>query len=688
MCAMRVSLIPRKISILCLAAGFAWCGAALAMEVVGFSEQRHSRFASGYNSDPVVSLVPNTSPEFFAAAYDLTGIGWNAANRRQSYVFLSRKHMLVAQHFSPGQQVQYFSKTTGLGGATRASQVNIPESDIGIVRLTDLLPAAAEIATYPLLDLPTTNSYVGRDLVMYGWWARVGAGKVSSVLPDGRTISDSLKKYLFEHEAPAGRADFVTLQDLDSGSPSFIPFDGELTLTGNHYYILRDAEGAYVGGGDSFLALPEVVTRLNDVLGEDGFALQFLTQPAKSWSASNSDWGRSQNWSPRNPPSASQSVGFDGSAAQKSIALGADRAVKGLKFTGTVSQSGFSFQAGHRLSIGYVGIRNNAAATQIFDCEVALTEPQHWTSSAGDIALNGAVDLGAQVLNISGPGNVRFYSGLSGSGGLTVQSGTAEINAVATYTGATYLYGGSLIVRGGGQLAATSAVVFSGGRLVADGSKTFGPAKVADSSTITIESGDTDLVFAAAAAVDWRVGAILSVEGFDSDRHSLRFGDQFGSLTPAQRAAILINGEPVIHRTNGSVRIASPFERWLLAKFPDDAGNPLNEAALWGAAATPANDGISNLLKYALGLNPHTPTVSPVRAESDADGHVLIDVARDPNAVGVRWTAEVSENLVDWFSGSGYTQTLIDEPDRLVVRDAVGPVSASQRFIRLRVTLE
>lgn len=659
---------------------------AEAIQIEGYSADRHNRFALGYTSNPVVNAVPNSNPGFLGLPYNFSGVPWNANERKQSFVFLSRKHYLFANHFGPGNTLQYFSGVTGLGTASRASYVNLPDCDIGVARLTSLLPASAGIATYPLLDLPATNSYVGRDLLMYGWFARLGKSKVSGVFPAGRDVGGILNKYLFEYEGAQSRQDFVVLETLDSGSPSFIPFDGELTLTGNHFYI--SGTGGLGGGGDSFLALPDVVPQVNTVLAEDGFALRFRTQPAKQWTGNRSNWETINAWSPMFAPAATQTVGFAGSAATKTISLGSAQTTRGILFTGSVGQTGYTFQAGQTLTVGYVGIRNDAPATQTFNCSLALSEHQHWTASAGNLQVSGAIALGARFLNLGGPQTIFLSGPITGSGGLSIQEGTSRLSASAAYTGPTYLYGGELHLLGAGQLPAAAPLVFAGGQLrVESNNLSTGVIRVLDHSKIIMTPGSGSIDFAASAGEAWAPNSTLTVEGFNSTSHQLKIGNSFDDITPAQRAAISFAGVRAFHGGSGTLRPATAFEKWQLEKFPQEAGNPSTEPTLWGAEANPSGDGTTNLLKYALGLEPLTSSVSQLpQAEINPQGYLQISIPRNPNANDINFLVEVSGELTSWQSGESHTVIVSDDPSLIVIRDATLFSDTARRFMRLVVT--
>lgn len=661
---------------------------AHAIQIEGYSPERHDRFASGFSTNPVVNPVPNSSPNFLGASHDFSGVPWNAANRRQSFVFLSRKHYLFANHFGAGNNLQYFSGITGLGTANRASSVSLPDCDIGVARLSSLLPASAKIATYPLLDLPSPSNYVGRDLVMYGWFARVGISKVSGVFPGGGNVGGVPNKFLFEYEGAQGRQDFVILEDQDSGSPSFIPFGGGLTLTGNHFYISGTAGQG--GGGDSFLALPEVVSQINAVLAEDGFALRFRTEPAKQWRGNTSNWETNSAWSPMFSPNATQTVGFGGSATTKTVSLGSPRTIRGMLFTGSAGQTGYTFQAGQTLTVGYVGIRNDSPATQTFNCAMALAEHQHWTASTGNLQISGAITLEARFLNLGG-GQTIFLSGpIGGSGGLSVHEGTTRLSGSATYTGPTYLYGGELHLLGAGQLPPSAVMVFAGGQLRVDSSNpSTGSLRLLDNSKLIFSPGSGSIDFAPSAGEVWAPNSTLTVEGFDQTSHQLRIGNAFNAITPAQRAAISFDGIPAFHGGNGQLRPATPFEQWLLEKFPQEAGNPATESPLWGAEAAPAGDGIPNLTKYALDLEPLGSSSSQLpRPEISSGGYLQITIPRNPQATDITYRVEVSGDLITWQSGEGHTVLVTDEPGLLVVRDATVFSETGRRFLRLSVSLQ
>jgi hypothetical protein len=121
------------------------------------------------------------------------------------------------------------------------------------------------------------------------------------------------------------------------------------------------------------------------------------------------------------------------------------------------------------------------------------------------------------------------------------------------------------------------------------------------------------------------------------------------------------------------------YAQWQAAYL---TAEPLN-----GPNDDPDHDGSPNLLEFVFGTPPKTagaPTATPV---SLVGGYLQITI---PRLIGhpAGLTVEVSDNLVNWQSGSTYTQTVSDIPASLVVRDLTPLDTAHpKRFIRLRAGL-
>ncbi len=131
----------------------------------------------------------------------------------------------------------------------------------------------------------------------------------------------------------------------------------------------------------------------------------------------------------------------------------------------------------------------------------------------------------------------------------------------------------------------------------------------------------------------------------------------------------------------------TPLQIWRNAYF----GNPSNVGA--GAnGANPSGDGVPNLLKYALGLNPtNVATWSQLPTGgiqvSGGQNYLTLTANRAADPADVSCIVEVSSNVLGgWVSGPPNTVTLTNMAGQLVVRDNVPVPAATERFIRLEVT--
>ncbi len=141
-----------------------------------------------------------------------------------------------------------------------------------------------------------------------------------------------------------------------------------------------------------------------------------------------------------------------------------------------------------------------------------------------------------------------------------------------------------------------------------------------------------------------------------------------------------------------SVTVGSPFTMWRAGLFTPEQ---LADTSISGVMAVPTNDGIPNLIKYALNLNPMTPGTAGLPTTGTAviggTNFLTLSYAQVKAATDIIYAVEVSGDMLTWNSGAGYTAP-VGTTDKgttqtVVVRDLVPLSSATKRFIRLRVTL-
>jgi len=79
------------------------------------------------------------------------------------------------------------------------------------------------------------------------------------------------------------------------------------------------------------------------------------------------------------------------------------------------------------------------------------------SSSIGSLAGSGTVNLGTHTLILTNA-NSTFSGTISGSGGLTIGSGTETLAGNNTYAGTTTISAGTLVLSATASIAAASAV--------------------------------------------------------------------------------------------------------------------------------------------------------------------------------------------------------------------------------------
>jgi len=105
--------------------------------------------------------------------------------------------------------------------------------------------------------------------------------------------------------------------------------------------------------------------------------------------------------------------------------------------------------------------------------------------------------------------------------------------------------------------------------------------------------------------------------------------------------------------TNATVVIGDwPINIWRRANF---SAAELADPSVSGDAAEPANDGLPNLIKYALGLPPQIADANPL-APTMSNGVFTLTYPQSTAATDVSLDVEWSPDLKSWYSGAAYVQ--------------------------------
>jgi kumamolisin len=123
----------------------------------------------------------------------------------------------------------------------------------------------------------------------------------------------------------------------------------------------------------------------------------------------------------------------------------------------------------------------------------------------------------------------------------------------------------------------------------------------------------------------------------------------------------------------------TPSQAWRLRWF-----GTTNSSGSAADTAIAAADGMPNLLKYALGLNPLIPAASPVAGDIST-GHLRLTTPKNPDATDITLLVEVAGDLAALWTTNG--TTLDQNTPALLQVHANAPVSATDSgYIRLHVT--
>jgi hypothetical protein len=130
-----------------------------------------------------------------------------------------------------------------------------------------------------------------------------------------------------------------------------------------------------------------------------------------------------------------------------------------------------------------------------------------------------------------------------------------------------------------------------------------------------------------------------------------------------------------------------PLDAWRFDQF----GPAANDPTLANLLADPDNDGLNNLLEYALNLSATNADPSPLTQELTTlgpDTFLRLTVPKNPNAAGISYTVQATSDLSDpdsWSSAGLIIEE--DTPTTLRVRDSVPASPGIQRFLRATATL-
>jgi hypothetical protein len=275
-----------------------------------FDPNRHNRFLSGFSTNPVQNSNVLGMP-----GLDFSGVGWGSGGELwKNVAMVTPQHFITADHAKPS--VGSFLNFLGTDGVVRSYQVqsyitlkydagnpaNASDLTIGQLSAPILSDVPIKIYSvvrpgpfrYPLSKTPPKNLdfYRGREMIV------VGKNDVGGTDLDGdgyddrggkisKNVIDDVFVYNFGDastdtvgvgfESPPNTPDSGRFVGFDSGSPSFLLWDGQLTALGSHSAADFEVNPQY--NVDSFL--PYYIDQINALIAGSGYQLNVIS-PGRS----------------------------------------------------------------------------------------------------------------------------------------------------------------------------------------------------------------------------------------------------------------------------------------------------------------------------------------------------------------------------------------------------------------------
>ena len=125
-----------------------------------------------------------------------------------------------------------------------------------------------------------------------------------------------------------------------------------------------------------------------------------------------------------------------------------------------------------------------------------------------------------------------------------------------------------------------------------------------------------------------------------------------------------------------------PADQWRVQNFGAAANTPAaSDTASW------ADDGVANVIKYSLSLDPTVGTVFDLPKPTLVNGYLTLSFVPNSNATDVLYSVEGSPDLLAWSTGDVEAVTLANPfpPNRLTYRYRIPSGPAHAAFLRLRI---
>jgi hypothetical protein len=220
-----------------------------------------------------------------------------------------------------------------------------------------------------------------------------------------------------------------------------------------------------------------------------------------------------------------------------------------------------------------------------------------------------------------------------------------------------------------------------------DGNQTAGPITVDHKASVVVQLTETNVAVAVADPTQTNTTSItMTLNQPVTQAISLDSGVSVGQLSPGLQFTVATSGAAgKSFHANFSYNLTN-YIAWQNVYFtPAQLANP----AISGPMADPAQDGINNVMKYALLLDPWQPAGNQIQA-SMTSGNFTFIYNRRKWAADLQYFVDVSTNLTSWdTSGTQFSQSIVSDngfQQVTKVTESSAGKPYPTRFFRLRIT--
>lgn len=206
---------------------------------------------------------------------------------------------------------------------------------------------------------------------------------------------------------------------------------------------------------------------------------------------------------------------------------------------------------------------------------------------------------------------------------------------------------------------------------------------------VPIVTGGSNIIAVRGQSMQFQVTATNDPTGFGATGFPNGLGiDNLSGLisgTPSNpgvfTASVIARNQSGISSSQSiSITVFTPYQNWKFQNFGDSSVDDLGN---------PSGDGISNLVKYATGMDPSKPGIMPGRA-SRVGSNMEFTYTRSVEALnaGAVFTVEWSDTLANDWQTTGVSEAILSSDGTVQEVKATLPAgNAGHRFIHLKVTV-